>query len=264
MSVVDAQDAAQGEAGTVRPVRNRTRVCVEATCTSFSSHLGGRTRRNHVPVCENNLLTCRDQGRVSCGLPAGGHGGLLSRQRGRDLDAVTSGRLEPRRGDGRSPGLRPPVSARGARARAGGATPLPREERSQRRRRADHVVLRVATHEDNPPQAAEEDQGEVPRVYREIADADGDCDAGGVPQSARTLTGLQPVRITASFRSEEGGNEDAAGLFDDELHKGRILRTTRFEARRDDNATDAAVAVADDTFTRQHPWVDDRIRWHRV
>lgn len=101
------------------------------------------------------------------------------------------------------------------------------------------------------------------RVYREIADADTDIDGdGGVPPSARTLTGLQPVRITASFRSEQQ-EEGMDGLFDnDELYKGRIriLRTTRFEARTSRNYDTADPSISDGTFCRQHPWADKRVR----
>ena len=116
------------------------------------------------------------------------------------------------------------------------------------------------------------------RVYREITDG-GDSDGGPPPRTpprawARVApTGLQRVRITASFRGK--GEEDLGGrdqeqqeedqdiidFFGDELlHKGRILRTTRFEARRDSTAAADDLTVADDTFNRQHPWADRRIR----
>ena len=109
------------------------------------------------------------------------------------------------------------------------------------------------------------------RVYREIADGASDGAPPRAPSRARVPTGLQPVRITASFRGEgakgedlgrgrgreEEEDQDIIDFFGDELHKGRILRTTRFEARRDSTAD---LAVADETFNRQHPWADRRIR----
>lgn len=104
------------------------------------------------------------------------------------------------------------------------------------------------------------------RVYREITDS-GDSDGGTPPRApprawARVApTGLQRVRITASFRGKGEEDQDIIDFFGDELlHKGRILRTTRFEARRDSTAAADDLTVADDTFNRQHPWADRRIR----